>query len=72
MSQMGRLLVIAGLVMVVVGLAIWLAGRLGWRGLPGDIRYESEGVRFYFPIMTCLVVSVAVTALVWLIAWLRR
>ncbi len=71
-SQMGRFILIAGLVMVVIGGAIWLAGRLGFRGLPGDIRYESEHVRFYFPVVTCLVVSLAVTGLVWLLAWLRR
>jgi hypothetical protein len=72
MSNAGKLLIVAGLLMAAVGLVFWGLGRAGFRGLPGDIRYESGNVRFYFPIVTCIVVSVILTAVMWLWQWLGR
>ena len=72
MSGAGKMLVLLGVVLVVVGLAVWSLGRLGFRGLPGDIRYESQGVRFYFPIVTCIAASVLLSAALWLWQWLSR
>jgi hypothetical protein len=72
MSNVGKLLIVAGLLMAVVGLVVWGLGRAGFRGLPGDIRYESDNVRFYFPIVTCIVLSVILTAIMWLWQWLGR
>ncbi|NIP57611.1 MAG: DUF2905 family protein [Gemmatimonadetes bacterium] len=51
---------------------LWALGRTGFRGLPGDIRYETENVRVYFPIVTMLVLSVLLSALLWLVQWLGR
>jgi len=61
----GRLLLIFGGVMVVLGLVFLLAGRgLPFLGrLPGDIVVQREGFTFYFPIVTMLVVSVVLTIL---------
>ena len=59
MTNVGKLLIVAGLLVAVVGLVVWGLGRAGFRGLPGDIRYESGNVRFYFPIVTCIVLSVS-------------
>ena len=72
MPNIGKLLVLLGCVLVVVGLVVWGLGRLGFRGLPGDIRYESDGVRFYLPVVTCLVLSALLTAAMWLWQWLHR
>ena len=60
---MGRLLINAGILLVVVGLAIVLAERLGIRvgRLPGDIHIEGKRGGFYFPIVTCLLVSVVLS-----------
>ncbi len=56
------MLVIAGLVLVGVGLLIWLAPGATWLGrLPGDLRIERPGFRLYLPITTCLVLSVLVS-----------
>jgi hypothetical protein len=44
MTAIGKALVIVGAALVVVGGLVWLAGKLGFRGLPGDIRYESGNV----------------------------
>jgi ABC-type anion transport system duplicated permease subunit len=72
MTQLGRWIVIAGVALVCIGLVIWLLGRLGFRGLPGDIRYESENVKFYFPIVTSIVLSILLTGALWLIAFLKN
>ena len=72
MTNMGKLLVVVGLLVAVLGLVVWGLGRAGYRGLPGDIRYESGNVRSYFPIVTCIVLSVILTALSWLWQWLGR
>jgi hypothetical protein len=67
-KQMGRLLISAGILLIVVGLLIVLSEKLGIRigHLPGDIRIEGRGGSFYFPIVTCLLVSVALSLLSWL------
>ena len=65
----GLAIVLAGLVVVVVGLLVSL-GALGWVGrLPGDIRIERENVRVYVPITTMVLVSIALTVV---LAALRR
>ena len=72
MTDLGRIIVLLGAALVVVGLAVWGLGRLGFRGLPGDIRYESQNVRFYFPIVTCIALSIVLTGLMWLWQWISR
>ena len=57
----GLLVIIGGVVVVVVGLLIYL-GAFRWFGrLPGDIRYESAGVRIYVPIVSMLLISLVLT-----------
>ena len=63
---MGKILIIAGLVLVAVGIA-WVVGeRLGLGRLPGDIVIEGENTRFYFPIMTSIVISIVLSLVLWL------
>jgi Protein of unknown function (DUF2905) len=64
---MSRWLVTIGLVLVVVGLLWPWLGRLGLGQLPGDIVIERGEYRFYFPIVTCLVVSGIVSLIFWLL-----
>ena len=64
---MGKLLVITGLVIALIGVLIMIGIPLG--RLPGDISYSRGNTRFYFPIVTCLVLSVLFTLLM---ALLRR
>ncbi len=66
---MGKILVIIGIVIVVIGAVIWLAGdKLSWFGnLPGDIRVEKENFRFYFPITSMILLSLVISFLWWLI-----
>ena len=70
MTDLGKMLLLLGLIVAVIGAAVWGAGRLGFRGLPGDVRYEGESVRFYFPVVTCLVISLVLTLGLWLWRWI--
>jgi hypothetical protein len=64
----GKLLMFLGLLIFLVGAAFLLAGKLPWFGrLPGDIVIERERFRLYFPLGTCLLVSLVLTLLFWLI-----
>lgn len=65
-DTLGKNLVLIGLVLALVGGALWLFGRHGGTILPGDIAIERKNVRFYFPVATCLVVSLVLTLLSWL------
>ena len=68
----GWMLLVLGLVIAGVGLVWILAPSIPWLGrLPGDIRIERESFRFYFPLVTCLLLSLALSLVVWLIR-LRR
>jgi DUF2905 family protein len=63
----GPAIVIAGVVIVLIGLAVW-SGALGWFGrLPGDIRIERDSMRVYIPIVSMLIVSLVLSLLLYLI-----
>ena len=66
---MGRLLIYAGAALVVLGLIVIAAGKIGLPigRLPGDIVWRGKNTTFYFPIVTCLVVSVLLTLISWLL-----
>ena len=60
--DLGRILVIFGGIMMIVGIALWAGFGAGWPGrLPGDIRIERGNTAFYFPIVTCIIVSIVLT-----------
>jgi hypothetical protein len=70
-AMVGKTLVLLGLLFVLIGLWLWsgsrLPGWLSWLGrLPGDIAIERDHVRFYFPIVTSLLLSVLLTLALWL------
>jgi Protein of unknown function (DUF2905) len=73
--QMGKLLVIAGGVLVVVGLLLMAGSRFSFWGLgrlPGDITFKGKNSTFYFPFTTCVVLSVIITLVLWLISYFTR
>lgn len=69
MHQAGKLLIVAGIILIIAGLIVYFAGnKFTWLGhLPGDIRIEKENVRFYFPITTMIILSLVLSAIVYLI-----
>ena len=68
----GWMLLVLGLVTAGVGLVWILAPSIPWLGrLPGDIRIERENFRFYFPLVTCLLLSLVLSLVVWVIRLFR-
>jgi hypothetical protein len=71
-ASFGWVLLVLGLVIAGVGLVWILAPSLPWLGrLPGDIRIERENVRFYFPLVTCLLLSLVLSLILWAIRLFR-
>ena len=66
-NDLGKYLVVAGLLLAAVGALLWSGFRKGWLGrLPGDINYSKDDFSFHFPIVTCLILSAILTLLLWL------
>jgi hypothetical protein len=62
MPEIGKMLVILGAVVLLLGVALWSGFGAGWLGrLPGDIGIERVHSAFYFPIVTCIIISIVVS-----------
>jgi hypothetical protein len=74
MTELGKMLVVFGAILVVLGLVVVGLGRthLPLGHLPGDIYYRGKHGTFYFPLMTCILLSVIVSAILYLIVRLRH
>ena len=73
--QLGRFLVITGVVLVAVGLLVMAGTRFSFFGfgrLPGDITYKGKTSTFYFPVVSCLILSAFLTLVFWLVSILTR
>lgn len=73
--QLGKLLLIMGVVLTGLGLLVMAGSKFSFLGLghlPGDVAYKGKSVTFYFPIVTCLILSAALTLIFWLISILTR
>ena len=64
---MQRLLIGIGLALVLAGIAWPLLSRIGLGRLPGDIMVQRGSTSFYFPLATCIVISIVLSALIWLL-----
>ena len=66
--EIGRMLVVFGLLIALVGVALVLVGRVPWLGrLPGDIHIERGSWTFYFPLATSLVLSAVLSLILWIV-----
>jgi len=64
MRELGKFLVIAGAMIILLGAILWSGVAPRWLGrLPGDIRIEREHSVFYFPIVTCIIISIVLSLL---------
>jgi len=72
MREIGRVLLVFGGVAVVAGAFLYFGGRLPLRRLPGDVVHRGEHTTFYFPVVTCLLLSVGLSVIFWLISHFRR
>ena len=72
MPPIARTLIVAGAALLALGLLLWLAPGLRWLGrLPGDLRIDRDGWQIFVPITTSLLVSAALSLLLWLVSRLR-
>ena len=69
MAGIGKLLILFGGVMIAVGIIVVLAGKanIPLGRLPGDIAYRGKNTAFYFPIVTCILISVVLSLIMWLV-----
>jgi hypothetical protein len=74
LRELGRVLLVVGVVLVGAGALLVFGAKLPFRlgRLPGDIVYQGRNTSFYFPIVTCLVVSLALTLFFWIVNLFRR
>jgi hypothetical protein len=69
LEQLGKILILSGIILVIAGLIVYFAGdKLGWLGhLPGDVRIEKENIKIYFPITTMIILSVLISLIIFII-----
>ena len=74
MENIGRLLIIGGVVLIVIGGLVFLGARLGlpFGRLPGDIRIERDGFSFYFPLGSSILISILLTIIINVVLRLLR
>ncbi len=74
LRELGRTLLFFGGLLVLIGALFYFGGKLPFRvgRLPGDIVYRGEHTTFYFPIVTCLVLTLGLSLLFWLVNHFRR
>lgn len=67
MTELGKFLVVAGILLALLGALLWSGLGKSWLGrLPGDIHFTKGNFSFHFPLMTCLLISLLLTFLLWL------
>ena len=73
-SDLGKMLLVFGIVLVIAGAFLLTGAKLPFRlgRLPGDIAYQGKNGSFYFPIVTCILLSVVLTLISWIINHFRR
>jgi hypothetical protein len=73
-SDLGKMLVVFGILLLIAGVFLLTGAKLPFRlgRLPGDIAYQGRNGSFYFPIVTCILLSVALTLISWIINHFRR
>jgi hypothetical protein len=66
-NEVGKFLVIGGLILAAIGALLWAGFGKGWLGrLPGDIQVSKGNFTFYFPVVTCILASIILTFILWL------
>ena len=73
MNDIGKFLVVAGFLLVLAGILVLVAGRFGLNlgRLPGDFAYRGKNISFYFPLGTCILISIVLSLVLYLISRFR-
>ena len=69
MNSMGKLLIAAGGLLILIGVVVVLAGRanIPLGRLPGDVRYRGKNTAVFFPITTCIILSIVLSLILWIV-----
>jgi hypothetical protein len=70
--QIGKWLIAAGVVIVMLGVLVIMLGKIGLFKLPGDLQFGGKNWHIYFPIVSCILISIILTLILWLINYFRR
>jgi hypothetical protein len=71
-QQIGRWIIAMGVTIALVGALVMILGRVGLFKLPGDLEFGGKNWRIYLPIASCIIISVVLTLVLWLINYFRR
>ena len=71
-EQFGRWIIGIGLLLVAIGAMFIVLGKLGMFKLPGDIQFGGENWKVYIPLASCIIISIVLTLILWLISYFRR
>ena len=71
-QQFGKYILMTGIVISIIGIIIILLGKTGIFKLPGDIELEDKNWKIYFPIISCIIISIILTVVLWIINFLRK
>lgn len=71
-QQFGKWLIVAGIIVALLGVLMVLLVRVGLFKLPGDLEFGSKNWRIYIPIVSCIVLSIILTLILWLINYFHR
>jgi hypothetical protein len=73
MNQFPKLLIVTGAVLIIIGL-IWLVGGrfFNFGRLPGDIVVDKDNFKFYFPVVTCIVLSIVLSLIAYVVRWFMK
>jgi hypothetical protein len=72
LQQIGKWLVLMGVTIALVGGIVMILGRAGLFKLPGDLEFGGKNWRIYLPIASCIIISIVLTLILWLINYFRR
>jgi hypothetical protein len=71
-QQVGKWLILMGITIVLAGGLVMILGRIGLFKLPGDLEFGGKNWRIFLPIASCIIISIVLTAILWLINYFRR
>jgi len=71
-QQIGKWIIAMGITIALVGALVMILGRAGLFRLPGDLEFGGKNWRIYLPIASCIIISIVLTAILWLINYFRR
>lgn len=66
MASIGKLLIVCGLILAAVGMLLLFSDKIPWLGrLPGDVTVKRDNFTFYFPLATCILISIVLSLILW-------